>query len=230
MRVRSSNNRNRAGGFTMIELAVVIGIMLLIAAMMTPSMLRIIAQIKLRSSASTLAGLMQTARMRAVRDDRFYSVIQDPAANRPGQFCVDLNWNGSCQNDEPTAAIAGNVVVLPAGGPDTSEITCGALGGACPAGYTGGLNYVSEPRTAVITFGPRGLPCVNNPVATRPVWGANNCRTIDAAGNQVGFLWVLQYTGAVNVSFAAVATTPAGRISAWSYTGIDRNGNAGWTE
>jgi hypothetical protein len=115
--------------------------------------------------------------------------------------------------------------------PDTSLITCGPLGPAlCPGGYPPGLNFVPQPQNVRPSYSARGLPCVNriNP-ANQPKYPVDTCVQNDpVTGLPVGFLYVLQYQN--SQSFSAIAVTPAGRITTWTFTGIDGNGRAVWQQ
>jgi hypothetical protein len=206
--------------------------MLVIAAFAAPSLLTTIGNIRVRSSADSVAGLLQNARARAAKDNRFYSVIPDSSVSTAvRKACIDLNWNGSCDSGELDVQMARSVNLVSSGYPSTTVITCGALGPAtCPSGYIG-LNYTPQAMTVKPSFNARALPCVNNPPGTQPVWPAVLCYTTDQ--NQpshpaVGFLYVFQYNGILRPSYAAVSVTPAGRVSSWTYGGQDSNGQDVW--
>ena len=214
----------------MLELLIVMAILLVVSAAAVPNIMRVLAQIRVRSGADTIAGLMQQLRQQAVRDNKFYSGTSQVVGSTI-LACVDLNYNGTCQATEPSVSLAGSMNWA-AAPPSTALITCGPLGpSACPAGWTLGLNYIPEPQTVRPSYSARGLPCVNqaNP-AVPPNWNANNrcVQTDPVTTAPVGFLYVLQYTGTTGISYSAIAVTPAGRVTTWTYTGIDANGNAAW--
>jgi len=219
----------RQSGVTLPELLTVIGIAIVLAAIGVPYMAAAIANLKVRSAADELAGLFQQARLSAVRDNKFYSVIDNNALSSEVQGgCVDMNWNNACNAGEPSIEFAGEVQVVAGGAPATTMITCGSNTTACPAGYTG-LNFAPEPMGAKPGFTARGLPCVGNPASVEPNWNlGGQCLTVDAGGNAVGFLYVLRYNGALGASYSAVAVTPAGRVTVWTYSGKDAGGNDKW--
>jgi type II secretory pathway pseudopilin PulG len=211
----------RQSGFTLPEMVAVVGIAIVLAALSVPYLAAAMANLKVRSAADELAGLFQQARMRAVRDNKFYSVINNNALNAQVQGgCVDLNWNTRCGADEPSIEYPGEVQVVGAGAPSTLVITCGNATVACPGGYSG-LDFFPEPTDAKPSFSARGLPCVGNPANTEPSWPAGaQCFILDPNTNrQVGFLYVLRYNGALGASYSAVAVTPAGRVTVWTYSG-----------
>jgi prepilin-type N-terminal cleavage/methylation domain-containing protein len=221
-------------GFSIVELMAVLAIMLVVFTMAIPTMVRGIGNVRGRSSAESLAGLMQSARASAAKNNRFYTVVSSTAGTGVTTECIDLNWNGACDAGEPTVQLARNVQFVNSGGPSTALITCGpTLGPAtCPTGYTG-LNFTPEASTVLPSFNARAMPCVGNPPATEPAWPGTLCYTTDQSQSgtpPVGFLYVLQYNGLFTPSYTAIAVTPAGRISVWTYTGKDSGGNDTWTQ
>ena len=220
-------------GTTMIEVVAVVGVMLVLAAILAPRMARIIGDLRLRSSVDTVGYLLQQARMRAVRDNKYYTVIPNASVSSVSA-CVDLDWSGTCDAGEPEVELPLTVSFASgAGVPSTLTINCGpspSAPGPCPAGITG-LNYVAQPVTVLPTFNARGLPCVNIAGAnTEPNWGNRDvCVSRNAAGTQVGFLYTFQYAGVLGgASYAALAVSPAGRITTWMYGGKDAHGNDLW--
>lgn len=221
--------RRRQRGFTLIELVIVMVIIVVMAAFAVPQILRTVSIVRTRSSADEVGGLVQKIRQQAVKDNRFYTGV----SNNIGatiKACVDANYNGNCDPTEFSVGLA-DYMSWAAAPPDTSLITCGPLGPApCPPGYPPGLNFVPEPQNVLPSYSPRGLPCVNrvNP-AVQPKYPADQCvQTDPATGLPVGFLYVLNYNG--TQSFSAIAVTPAGRVTTWTYSGIDGNGRANWSQ
>ncbi len=221
----------------MVELMAVVAIMLVVFTMAIPTMVRTVGNIRGRSSAESLAGLMQSARSLAAKNNRYYTLITASSGGAINKVCIDLNWNGQCDAGEPDIELARNIQFVSVGGsgiPSTALITCGAtLGPAtCPTGYTG-LNFTPEASNILPSFNARALPCVGNPPTTQPTWPATLCYTTDqsqAGTPPVGFLYILQYNGMFTPSYTAMAVTPAGRITVWTYAGRDGSGNDTWTQ
>lgn len=216
-------------GFTLLELVIVLAIMMVVAAVAVPQIMRTISLVRTRSSADEVAGLIQKIRQQAVKDNRFYSAVVQPLGIAT-KLCLDVNWNTSCDTTEYSVALA-NYVNLALAPPDTTLITCGPLGpNVCPAGYPPGLNYVPEPASVLPSYSARGLPCVNkNNPGVEPKYPGDRCVQTDPVSTQpVGFLYVLNYNNTQN--FAAIAVTPSGRVTTWSYTGVDANGVANWQQ
>jgi len=224
----------RQRGTTLIELVAVVGIMLVLTAILAPKMSQLIGKMRLRSSVDTYGYLLQQARMLAVRDNKYYTVIPGTAGGTSVSACIDLNWNGTCDQGEPEVELPQTVSFAPTGAPSTVPITCGTSGpGPCPAGVTG-LNYFEQTQNVQPTFNQRGLPCINFAGGTtEPNYSiGDRCVSRDpaplAGSNPIGFLYTFQYTGMLGVNYAAVAITPAGRVTTWLYGGTDANGNAIW--
>ena len=226
MSIRKTRPAQR--GFTLIELIIVMIIMMVVAAVAVPQIMRTIEVIRTRSSADTVGGIIQKIRQQAVKDNKFYTgVVQNIGITI--KWCLDANYNGACDNTEYAVGLA-DYMSLAAAPPDTSLITCGPLGPTlCPAGYPPGLNYVPEPQNVLPSYSARGLPCVGQNPASPPKWPLQQCLQTDPVSLlPVGFLYVLQYQN--TQSFSAIAITPAGRVTTWTYSGLDANGRAIWQQ
>ena len=208
--------RNRQSGFSLIELLVVIGIIMVVAAMATPSIVNGINGIRLRSAASEVSGIMQQARQLAVRNNRYFTVKPTVVTGARGAY-VDLNYNnafdGGAPAPEPMIQFPQGIAVVSAGAPNTANLI-----GQCCATFT--------PQAASIlpSFNSRGLPCVGPASPTPPggVGGIPNslCGVRDAGGGTVGFVYYISQTRPFGaVGWAAVSVTPAGRMQVWTYSG-----------
>jgi hypothetical protein len=157
----------------------------------------IVRTIRLSGSSTSYANLLQTARIRAVQDDRYYSVVSMPAANPPMAF-VDISGNGLYDPGEPMIVFAQGVNVQPyASGPSLGNLKSQFL-------PPNPLAQNSVQTAIPPTFGPRGLPCA-------PSAGA--CPYVPPAS----FITFLQNTG--NGKWEAITVTPAGRVNLWIYDG-----------
>jgi prepilin-type N-terminal cleavage/methylation domain-containing protein len=148
-------------GFTVVELVVVVAIVMIVAAFALPSITSAIYNMRLRTGASDLAGLMQQARILAAKNNATYSIAYGVRNGEQIAF-VDLNGNGvwdanvvinGVNTSEPAIGFAGTVV--PANGAPSG-------GGGQPSGYvlpgdtTSGTPYSNG---NVLAYSPRGLPC-----------------------------------------------------------------------
>jgi prepilin-type N-terminal cleavage/methylation domain-containing protein len=202
--------RNKAeAGFSLVELMAVVLIILVVGGIATPNILNLMHMARLRGSSADFSSLLQTARMRAVQDDKYYStyIIAGP----PQSAYVDLTVNGG------TGVAAGDPMVLIA-----SELTPTAAANAPATTNLKGLFLPAGAGLAVkdgtaagsqIIFGPRGLPCT-----TVAATGGNVC---DSAGGATAF-WVFFQDNSTS-AWEAITVSPAGRISKWQY------GNGSWT-
>jgi type IV fimbrial biogenesis protein FimT len=189
--------RPGAAGFSLIEILIVVVVLLVIAALAIPSMTTTIANYRLRGAASNVGGIVQTARMRTIHDNQFYSV-RVATWNNARVAYVDLNGNSQYDvaptapdKPEPAAQLPSGVSVVTGGGPSTSTMNLG----------TGWTTLTTAP-----TFGAQGLPCTVS---------GGVCQRI-SGGSLVGYIvYVTDARGA----WAAVTVTPAARIKTWLWRG-----------
>jgi prepilin-type N-terminal cleavage/methylation domain-containing protein len=213
--VQINRRFSEQGGYSLVELLVVVIITLLVAAWAIPSALTSIRMAHLRGAASDYAGLLEQARIYSIRDNRYYSTyILAPAGSNPvAQAYVDMlpkvltgasgNGGTSVVTGDPTITIESDVVLESVGAaPNTSNLESQLLPATTPVTPTDGS--VTAP-----TFGPRGLPCT--PVS---MTGGSVC---DSSGGPTAYWTFLE--NSKSQSWQAVTITPAGRIEKWSYTG-----------
>jgi prepilin-type N-terminal cleavage/methylation domain-containing protein len=208
------------GGFSMIELLFVTIIVLILSAIAIPSMISSMRMAHLRGAASDFAGLLEQARINAIRDNRYYSTyILAAAGTGPQEAYVDMlpkvltgaSGNGGTsvvgasagQPGDPLITIPSEVVQQPvASAPNTANLKSQLLPSTTPVTPT-------DTSATPATFGPRGLPCT--PFA---LTGGSVC---DSSGGPTAFWTFLQNTK--SGTWQAVTITPAGRIKKWFYTG-----------
>ena len=211
---RNYLRRGRINGFSVIELLIVMFVALVVAALAVPNVLLAVANIRLRSSAGDLAGLMQQARIMAAKNNPqnppVYPVrygVQNGAQiayidlNGDGAWSSSVTVNGVTMS-EPSIQFAGTVV--PAAGAPS-----GASGQPIPyvlAGDTviGGNSF---DNTKTLAFTPRGFPC---DYTTPPT-----CSTPAATY----FVYYLTDTRAGGSGWAAVVVTKAGRTKVVDWNG-----------
>ena len=200
------------GGFSMIELVVVVAILLIVAGIAVPNILSMMHTSRLRGTASDFSGIVQATRIRAVQDDHFYS------AYVLGSYAyVDLypvsntgaSGNGGTSVDfvhDPVIGISQEVITVAVGSaPATTNLSSQFL----PSGSGVTPKDGGAGTGAPITFGPRGLPCT-----PQTATGGTVC---DSAGGPTAF-WVF-FKNNVTGAFQAVTVSPAGRIRKWFYNG-----------
>jgi prepilin-type N-terminal cleavage/methylation domain-containing protein len=208
--------RPRWAGFSLVELLVVMAIILAISAMAVPQILNQIDIYRLRSASSAVVGVLQSARMQAVKDNKYYSVrgINAPAtlgqANTPGVFVDSVgagaaqgSGNNAYDNGETGAAIATRITF--------------DLAGAHPVlpNALVGVNFAPQLVTTLPSFNSRGLPCV----------AAGAVCTGGIAGATTQFAFFLRQTGVTGVHWGAITVTGSGRMRTWTWTGTAWAGN-----
>jgi prepilin-type N-terminal cleavage/methylation domain-containing protein len=186
------------GGFSLIELLVVVLITLVVAAMAAPTMVSAIASYRLREAATSLGGLLQNARMNSVRTNTATGVQWDTTGGHQRVY-VDLPTNTSSATANKTFDAGEPMVEFPRG---VSLVAAGHPGNAATGQWTGftGITDNANPY-----FNPRGLPC------TMPV-------SMSLCGNIQPYVLYLKADNVLGrTMWAAVTVTPAGRIRSWSY-------------
>lgn len=197
--------RSRESGFSLLEMVVVMAILIIVGAMVFVNGARLVQGIRLSQTATSYANMLQQARLRAVRDDTFYSVISP--VNGTNAF-IDLDPNRSqiyhCGTDYCDPQMVNSQYVSPqsnSSGPGQSNLKSQFL----PSGN--GQNAVDT--TDSPTFSPRGLPCTINGTV---------CNSLTQPTAFITF-----FQNSVTQKWAAVTVTPAARIQVWNYDGSTWN-------
>jgi prepilin-type N-terminal cleavage/methylation domain-containing protein len=185
--------RRLSAGFSLLEMLIVVAVLLAIAALAVPNMMSTISNYRLRGAASNIAGIVQTMRMRAIHDNRIYT-LRTGTWNGARLAYVDLNGNGSFDSTtpEPSVQFPTGVSLVAGWGPSITSMQLG---------YT-----PQNPGTVAPTFGFMGLPCV---------MVSGICKTT-INGYPVGFvIFVTDTRGA----WAASTVSPAARVRTWLWSG-----------
>ena len=190
-------------GFSLLELMMSVAILMILAALTVPRALNIISDIKMRYVAQNLSGLLQSARMQAVRRNTFYSLRSATMPSGDLGYYVNIKGGASYTAGDPVLPLDSAVTVhvgTGSGAPNEGTITCGT-GCAFNAGS-------DDP-----SFNARGLPCIVN---------GNSCPQNSGHG-YVLFVSKPSLTG--NTNWASVVITASGHIQVWT---CDGEGN--WTQ
>ena len=202
MRTRIDRTRDlrQLSGFSLLELLIVVAITVVVAAMAAPRFTTIVSNYRLKSSASSISGILQQCRMSAVRSNRAVLTL---AATDHGmqQLYVDSNGDGNFSQGEPTVILPNKITLQTTGAPADVTTTSGLVGTAPTKFYT-----------TPAQFNARGLPCV-------VIGGV--CKNFDTGSNKfVGYVYYLKSDNMLGrTQWAAVTVTPAGRIKTWLYSG-----------
>ncbi len=212
---RNYRRRDRTGGFSLIELLIVVFVVMVVAAIAVPNILLAVSNIRLRASAGDLAGLMQQARIMAAKNNPTTPIAVYPVRygvrNGAQIAYIDLNGDGAWSPSvtvngvtlsEPLIEFSGTAV--PAAGAPSG--TGGQPSQYVLAGDTviGGASF---DNTKTIAFTPRGFPCDYSLPPT--------CST-PAATYFVHYLTDTRIGGA---GWAAVVVTKAGRTKVVNWNG-----------
>lgn len=211
-----SARRDTSGeiGFSLIELVVVVVIILTIAGFAIPAVMSAMRQARLRGASSDYSGLLEQARIYAIRDNRYYSTyVLATAGSTIAQAYVDMlpksstggsgNGGTSVTSGDPEITLSSEVVEEPvANAPSTSNLESQLLPATTPVTPT-------DTSATAATFGPRGLPCT--PIN---VTGGTVC---DSSGGPTAY-WTF-FKNVHSGTWQAVTITPAGRIQKWYYSG-----------
>jgi prepilin-type N-terminal cleavage/methylation domain-containing protein len=185
-----TNGRRPARGFSLLELMIVVGITLVVAAIAIPKVLTATQDFKLRGTTSGLSGLIQKCRMLSVARNAFYPVKSVTTSGVTYVF-IDINGDGTINTAENV-----NILVPP-------SIVFDTTGG----GFS--LSSMSLSYTPVVglpEFNPRGLPCIVSGGAC----------TVTGQG----YIYYLRQDRAVGATgWAAVTVSPAGRAQVWTWDG-----------
>lgn len=193
--MRRMHKTRREAGFSLFELMIVMLIIMVVSAVAVPTIMNTVADVRLRSSASTIQGQVQQLRMRAVKDNKPY---QGKMTIQAGTILVylDIDGDGAYDANEPTVGLAKDVRVSASGYP------------SMPASLLPNISsyVVQGPSSNSIWFNARGLPCDTS---------------VNAACNtSKGYIYYLsQQRSTTTTAWAAVSVTPAGRIKVWRWSG-----------
>src|SRR5262245_9528939 len=199
-----SSSKRGQGGFSLFEVAVILSVGLILAAIGLPRMSNVIAMQKLRGSMTTASSFLQNVRMLAIKKNRTMTAF---AFNRTDPPYSLVYWT-----KEPTdsSSFSPEFSQAELEAPITPMPTPTGLG--APAAITNtDLGLLVDPEVTAPSFNSRGLPCKFNIVTGQC---ENKAFITYFKDNRIGG----------SGGWAAVSITPAGRIKRWFW-----NGSA-WTD
>jgi Tfp pilus assembly protein FimT len=180
----------RSAGFSILELLVVLGIVMIMAAISAPPMAAAIAHSKLRGASSSLSGLFQSSRMQAIRRNKTVTLHFVTVGDTP--FAVMKEVDDASTNlgtFDPQVQLGSSLFQVAT--PDDGILISDAV-----------LSYTPLTLPDLISFNPRGLPCR---------YAAGVCTT-------AGFVYYLADTSRAN-AWTAVSVSPGGRVKQWFWNG-----------
>lgn len=197
-RSRLSKQQAQMRGFSMTELVVVVAIILIVAAIAVPNMVRAWYDSNLRTCAFELSDMIQQARILAEKKNLTVTVRYQTVNSTVQEAYIDVNNNGAWDTGEPIIDL-GRQFVMASGAPGGS--------GGNPTNYVLTGNTTSGTpcdNTCTLGFSARGLPCsfsspstCTTPAASYFVYYINDNRTptgwaavvVTKAGRSTGYVW-----------------------------------------
>jgi prepilin-type N-terminal cleavage/methylation domain-containing protein len=198
--------QKRGRGFSLIELLIVVAMIMILAAISVPRVLKTISDINLRYAATNISGLLQSARMQSVRKNTFYTLLPTTLSTGGTGYYVHFQ-GGTYVVGDPLLPLGSQITAytgLGSGAPNEATFTSGTS--------SNGLSFAPNAGTDNPSFNARGLPCIGVPAT-------GSCPFVPG----LGFVMFLSKSSALgNVSWASIAITPSGHIQIWT---SDSSGN-----
>jgi type II secretory pathway pseudopilin PulG len=133
MKKMQANRHSTQRGFSMLELVVVLGMIMVLSAIGLPSIVNSLSVYKLNAACTSLQNMIEQARFNAVRRNATVS-LRPTVINGQAAFYVDILNNSVYLNTDPTYVVPTTVQIAPAGAPaaaTTGLANTAALGGGC---------------------------------------------------------------------------------------------------
>ena len=200
---RYSEKQARMRGFSLVELVVVVAIILVVAAIAIPNMVRSWYDSNLRTCAFELSDMIQQARILAEKKNLTVTVRYQTVNSTVQEAYVDVNNNGAWDAGEPIIDL-GRQFTMASGAPGGS--------GGNPTNYVLTGNTTSGTpcdNTCTLGFSARGLPCS---------YSSGTCSTPSASY----FVYYITDTR-TPTGWAAVVVTKAGRSNGYVWNGTSWN-------
>ncbi|MBU0484840.1 MAG: prepilin-type N-terminal cleavage/methylation domain-containing protein [Proteobacteria bacterium] len=202
--MKKSYRRNNHQGFSLIELMIVCGVIGILAAAVTPSVINWLPNHRLKGAARDLFGTLQVARLLAVQRGANVSVIFNNTVN-PGFYYVDLDNSGFVDQ------------------PGESRVDLGSYGSGVDFGIAG-VGLVDWTNVVVglsVTYPLR----VDPPLLPSCTFSSNG--TITVVGAPVNTVYLINNQ---NAMVYAITTMPSGAIKMRKHSGIQPNNSNNWFE
>jgi prepilin-type N-terminal cleavage/methylation domain-containing protein len=196
---RSGRASSVAGGFSLLELMIVVAISMILAAIAIPMFLTASYNIRLKSAASDLSGFLQRARIQAARQNATYPIYYRNVAGAEEVWVDSVILNGNLDPQEPVLTFS--PTIKPAAGAPNG------LGGTpTPYVLVGDTAGVTYDNATTLGYSSRGLPCA---------YAVGVCVT-PAAGY---FVYYLKDQRPTSIGWAAVIVTRGGRTKTAVWNG-----------
>ncbi len=175
-------NRSLPRGFSLLELMIVLGIIMVISAIALPNVMSAYSQYRLNGAANQLSNLLQRARYEAIKNNTIIP-CRMTVSNGITYFYIDLNGDSTMQNTEPQMNLPTDMEMSPANAPSTASMNLGTtvvpsgsisfdgrgivnFGGAAASNYATTMGYIGNAG--------RGFKAVSvTQLGKMKVWGAS---------------------------------------------------------
>jgi prepilin-type N-terminal cleavage/methylation domain-containing protein len=196
--MRDCTPQKKQQGFTLLELLIVVTMILILGALAVPKMVTAINDISLRYVASDLSGLLQSARIQAVRTNTATSIMAGTLAGGTPVYYIAAPGVAYAAGD-PILTLNPNVTVWQGPGSGAPNETA----------FIASLIFNVDPNADSPSFSSRGLPCIGS-APCNPILGQ-------------GFVMFVSHPGIVgNIAWAAVVVNPSAHIQVFT---CDAGGN-----
>ena len=193
--------RTNQAGFSLLEVMSVALISMIITMTALPNMINAIGNIRMRSSMTSLAGVLQNCRILAVKQNK--AMTTHFVARAYGSSSGVIAYV-KLAIDSSDLGTGDSQVQLEA---PVTRVTAPSGPGAPPTLDVSQLSFT--PQTGDPTFNPTGLPCA---------YSGGNCPN-------KGFIYYFHDTRlAAQMGWAALSISPAGRLKKWYWSG------SAWTD
>jgi type IV fimbrial biogenesis protein FimT len=151
----SRTRRGRIGGFSMVELAVSMTVLLILTAIAIPTLMRSFRTYQLNDAAARLSDMLKLTRFEAVRKNKQVCFLMQQSGYT-WTLGTDSTCSGTFDTNGKQQQISGIVALLPSGAPPSSTSILAKLGAtssldASKSGVAGSLTF--DPRGAVSPLG-----------------------------------------------------------------------------
>ena len=157
----SRTRRSRMAGFSMVELAVSMTVLLILTAIAIPSLMRSFRTYQLNDAAARLSDMLKFTRFEAVRrNKRVCFLMQQNSTTGAWTLGTDSNCSATFDTNGKQQVIRGFASILPAGAPPSSASITSTLGAAStlttlsstPGSITFDARGAVSPLTAYILY------------------------------------------------------------------------------
>ncbi len=183
-----------ARGFSLVELLVSVVILVVLAAIAVPTLLRAYRSYQLSDAASKLSGMMKTTRFSAIRKNTHIECLVQKNGTT-WTVWTDLDGDAAPSPGEPQILISGTIQMLNAGSVPPPDAIVTAVGAASPS-----LTVLS-PGNATVWYDQRGARAFGGPA--------------NFSGPPAVDVFYLGNPAIDDLGFRAIVLLPSGTVQVW---------------